>query len=100
MHIEIAQAVEFLGRLLQNKLDASTISSFKEQLGELLKQHFLDHWDPQQPYRGNGYRSISNFNGDLDPVIVKGEYYRAISIVLLLINPAAQPAILRIVQLH
>ncbi|CAO0798065.1 unnamed protein product [Mucor circinelloides] len=71
MHIEIAQAVEFLGRLLQNKLDAGMIASFKEQLGELLKQHFVDHWDPQQPYRGNGYRSISNFNGDLDPVIAK-----------------------------
>ncbi|KAG2205367.1 hypothetical protein INT47_007152 [Mucor saturninus] len=70
MHIEIAQAVEFLGRLLQSKVDLNVISTFKERLGELLKQRFTDHWDSQQPYRGNGYRAISNFNGELDPVIL------------------------------
>lgn len=81
MHIEIAQAVEFLGRLLQSKVDLNVISAFKERLGELLKQRFTDHWDSQQPYRGNGYRAISNFNGELDPVILTGkvkkkkEYY-------------------------
>ncbi|KAI8078273.1 uncharacterized protein B0P05DRAFT_579513 [Gilbertella persicaria] len=71
MHIEIAQAVEFLGRLLQSKVDEDTIQVFKEKLVELLKQRFTDHWDSQQPYRGNGYRAISNFNGELDPIIVK-----------------------------
>ncbi|GAA5809543.1 hypothetical protein MFLAVUS_002953 [Mucor flavus] len=70
MHIEIAQAVEFLGRLLQSKVDLNVISTFKERLGELLKQRFTDHWDSQQPFRGNGYRAISNFNGELDPIIL------------------------------
>ncbi|CAO3678317.1 hypothetical protein G6F56_013012 [Rhizopus delemar] len=69
MHIEIAQAVEFLGRLLQSKVDQDTINIFKEKLSELLKIRFQDHWDPQQPYKGNGYRAISNFNGQLDPVL-------------------------------
>jgi protein Tob/BTG len=73
MHIEIAQAVEFLGRLLQPKVDLDVVSTFKERLGELLQQRFTDHWDQQQPYRGNGYRAISNFNGELDPIIVDGE---------------------------
>ncbi|CAO3699374.1 hypothetical protein G6F70_000016 [Rhizopus microsporus] len=69
MHIEIAQAVEFLGRLLQSKVDQDTINAFKEKLTELLKIRFQDHWDPQQPYKGNGYRAISNFNGQLDPIL-------------------------------
>ncbi|KAI9478800.1 MAG: hypothetical protein EXX96DRAFT_572346 [Benjaminiella poitrasii] len=70
MHIEIAQAVEFLGRLLQPKLDQDTVFKFKDKLTELLKVRFEDHWDPQQPYRGNGYRAISNFNGQLDPILI------------------------------
>jgi hypothetical protein len=74
MHIEIAQAVEFLGRLLNSKVDSGTISAFKERLSELLKKRFTDHWDAQQPYRGNAYRAISNFNGQLDPIIEQGEY--------------------------
>ncbi|KAI9244450.1 hypothetical protein BY458DRAFT_529653 [Sporodiniella umbellata] len=69
MHIEIAQAVEFLGRLLQSKVEQDTINVFKEKLSELLKIRFQDHWDPQQPYKGNGYRAISNFNGQLDPIL-------------------------------
>ncbi|KAI8891368.1 BTG-domain-containing protein [Backusella circina FSU 941] len=69
MHIEIAQAVEFLGRLLNSKVDSDTISTFKERLSDLLKKRFTDHWDAQQPYRGNAYRAISNFNGQLDPII-------------------------------
>ncbi|CAO0802410.1 unnamed protein product [Mucor circinelloides] len=71
MHIEIAQAVEFLGRLLQSKVDQDVVGKFKETLTELLKIRFEDHWDPQQPYRGNGYRALSNFNGQLDPMLTE-----------------------------
>jgi hypothetical protein len=73
MHIEIAQAVEFLGRLLQSKVDQDVIARFKEKLIELLKIRFEDHWDPQQPYRGNGFRALSNFNGQLDPILTQGK---------------------------
>ncbi|KAI8085192.1 uncharacterized protein BX664DRAFT_338773 [Halteromyces radiatus] len=79
MHIEIAQAVEFLGRLLQNKLDQDSISRFKEKLTELLKLKFADHWDVQQPYKGNGFRALSNFNGQLDSVLVKAANNASIS---------------------
>ncbi|CAO3650081.1 unnamed protein product [Cunninghamella echinulata] len=65
MHIEIAQAVDFLGRLLQFKLEESSITNFKEKLTELLKSKFINHWDTQQPFKGNGFRAISNFNGVL-----------------------------------
>ncbi|KAI9301724.1 hypothetical protein BJ944DRAFT_290716 [Cunninghamella echinulata] len=71
MHIEIAQAVDFLGRLLQSKLEESSITNFKEKLTELLKSKFINHWDTQQPFKGNGFRAISNFNGVLDPTLTK-----------------------------
>lgn len=74
MHIEIAQAVEFLGRLLQSKIDQDTITQFKDKLTDLLKARFEEHWDPQQPYRGNGYRALSNFNGQLDPILTQASF--------------------------
>lgn len=73
MHIEIAQAVEFLGRLLQSKVDQDIVTLFKDRLTDLLKVRFEEHWDPQQPYRGNGYRALSNFNGQLDPILTQGK---------------------------
>ncbi|KAI9021663.1 hypothetical protein CLU79DRAFT_752674 [Phycomyces nitens] len=69
MHNEISQAVEFLGRLLQSKLDQDKLSLLKDCLTKLLKDRFADHWDPLQPYRGNGFRALTNFNGQLDPVL-------------------------------
>lgn len=74
MHLEIAQAADFLGRLLQSKMDEDMLQAFKDKLMELLKLRFANHWDPQQPYRGNGFRAISNFNGQLDPVLVTGTF--------------------------
>lgn len=73
MHIEIGQAVDFLSRLLQTKLDQQQVILFKQHLTQILKARFADHWDTQQPSRGNGYRSISNFNGQLDPVLALGK---------------------------
>lgn len=72
MHTEITQAADFLGRLLQSKVDDNMIKAFKEALADCLKRRFANHWDPQQPYRGNGFRAISNFNGQLDPVLAIG----------------------------
>ncbi|OBZ87767.1 Protein Tob1 [Choanephora cucurbitarum] len=71
MHMEIAQAVDFLGRLLQSKLDSDIIARYKQTLSNLLAIRFKDHWDTQQPYRGNGFRALTNFNGQLDPVLVQ-----------------------------
>lgn len=73
MHMEIAQAIDFLGRLLQARLDEEKLSLFKHELAGILKARFANHWDPQQPSRGNGFRSISNLNGQLDPVLAYGK---------------------------
>lgn len=71
--MEIAQAVDFLGRLLQSKIEENSLNKMKQELIVELKTRFSDHWDAQHPTRGNGYRSISNFNGLLDPVLATGK---------------------------
>ncbi|KAI8139412.1 hypothetical protein BJV82DRAFT_627174 [Fennellomyces sp. T-0311] len=86
MHMEIAQAVDFLGRLLQSKFDQSDLLSFKHELTKVLKARFSDHWDPQHPSRGNGFRSISNLNGQLDPVLLKAAEKSSVSPGLIHLN--------------
>jgi len=71
MIVEIAQAVEFLCRLLSARVDADTLSLFKQNLTNVLHVRFDGHWDTQRPYAGNGYRAISSFNGVVDPVLVE-----------------------------
>ncbi|RUP29740.1 hypothetical protein BC936DRAFT_138673, partial [Jimgerdemannia flammicorona] len=71
MIVEIAQAVEFLSRLVSNRVDTDTVSRFKQNLTNVLHARFDGHWDTQRPYSGNAYRAISSFNGVLDPVLVE-----------------------------
>ena len=35
--------------------------------------NFINHWDPQQPYRGNAFRAITALNGRLDTVLTNGK---------------------------
>ncbi|KAG0166797.1 hypothetical protein DFQ28_000621 [Apophysomyces sp. BC1034] len=69
MYLEIVEAGKFLARFLQDHVDQDLLSRFQEELAEVLEQRFCGHWDPKQPYRGNGYRAITNFDDMLDPVI-------------------------------
>ncbi|SAM09055.1 hypothetical protein [Absidia glauca] len=69
MHQELTEATNFMGRLLQSKLDPSLITIFTDKLYGLLSERFVDHWDVDCPYRGNAYRAISIFNGQLDPLL-------------------------------
>lgn len=75
MHNEISQAVEFLLRLLSNKLDSEVLVLFGSKLTEVLLERFADHWDVNRPYFGNGFRAISCFNGVMDPVLLKGRVF-------------------------
>ncbi|ORY94777.1 hypothetical protein BCR43DRAFT_416205, partial [Syncephalastrum racemosum] len=71
MHMEITQAVDFLGRFVQTKMPQDDLSSFKDDLSSELRERFENHWHAHEPMRGSGYRSISNFNGALDPILTK-----------------------------
>ncbi|KAI8336284.1 hypothetical protein BC941DRAFT_428814 [Chlamydoabsidia padenii] len=86
MHQEITEAINFVGRLLQSKLDPSLITLFKDKLYGLLSERFAHHWDIDCPYRGNGYRAISIFNGQLDPLLAQAAQQVSISPSTLLIH--------------
>lgn len=43
--------------------------SFVLIFSKLLTNKYMGHWDPNYPILGNGYRSISVYNGRLDSVL-------------------------------
>uniref|UniRef100_A0A0A9ZAA1 Protein BTG3 n=2 Tax=Lygus hesperus TaxID=30085 RepID=A0A0A9ZAA1_LYGHE len=60
MREEISAAVVFLGRLLEKSASCNPnkLEDFKERLREALEERFQDHWFPENPDKGQGYRCI------------------------------------------
>ncbi|CAB4058735.1 TOB [Lepeophtheirus salmonis] len=56
--------------------------AFVTILTEVLKRRYRDHWFPERPFKGSGYRCI-RINGRLDPVISQAAEDSAISTKLL-----------------
>lgn len=51
-------------------IEKEQLEVFKERLAELLSERFQDHWFPDKPSRGQGYRCIRlNESDRKDPVI-------------------------------
>jgi protein Tob/BTG len=73
MRLEIVSAADFLVQLLRlqaGQLTESQLQMFKSSLTELLRRRYRDHWFPDKPNRGSGYRCI-RINGKMDPVIAQ-----------------------------
>lgn len=75
MRLEIVSAADFLVQLLRLQTAASQLSEgqlqmFKKSLTDLLGHRYRDHWFPDRPNRGSGYRCI-RINGKIDPVIAQ-----------------------------
>lgn len=73
MRLEIVSAADFLVQLLRlqaGQLSESQLQMFKSSLTELLRRRYRDHWFPDKPNRGSGYRCI-RINGKMDPVIAQ-----------------------------
>lgn len=60
MHNEITAAVLFLVQLIEKseKFSPDQLECFKRRLVELLTERFKNHWFPDQPFKGQGYRCI------------------------------------------
>uniref|UniRef100_T1IW76 Anti-proliferative protein domain-containing protein n=1 Tax=Strigamia maritima TaxID=126957 RepID=T1IW76_STRMM len=60
MKDEIAAAVIFISRLIgkNENLNSEQLEEFKARLAVLLCQRFENHWFPEQPFKGQGYRCI------------------------------------------
>lgn len=60
MRNEITAAVLFLVQLIEKneKFSPDQLESFKRHLVELLTERFKNHWFPDKPFKGQGYRCI------------------------------------------
>jgi len=76
MRIEIKSAANFLvdlARLNNGGLNEEQLERFKENVTSILLRHYTDHWFPDRPFKGSGYRCI-RINGTLDPLIARAGY--------------------------
>ena len=60
MRSEITAAVLFLAQLTEKseKFSPEQLEQFKSRLIELLTERFKNHWFPDKPFKGQGYRCI------------------------------------------
>jgi protein Tob/BTG len=73
MKLELQSASNFLVHLVRlgrANLSETQLERFQNAVIEVLQRRYRDHWFPEKPYKGSGYRCI-RINGKLDPVIVQ-----------------------------
>ncbi|KAJ3048689.1 Protein btg1 [Rhizophlyctis rosea] len=70
MYTEITTASTFLAKYLPHKsTPPDKITTFRDSLTNAMAQKFRDHWDPTNPMKGNGFRSIHCQMGRMDPLV-------------------------------
>ncbi|XP_076459827.1 protein Tob1-like [Babylonia areolata] len=70
MHVEVNVALNVLVSYLYNKLPRRRVDLFREELEKGLKQKFRDHWYPDKPFKGSGFRCVRCNGEEADPVIM------------------------------
>ncbi|NXP04774.1 BTG1 protein, partial [Thinocorus orbignyianus] len=72
MRTEIFAAASFITRLLRaaGGIGAEQLQCFRECLQEVLHEYYKNHWFPQVPSKGSGYRCV-RIDHQIDPLIVK-----------------------------
>ncbi|KAG0722992.1 Protein BTG1 [Chionoecetes opilio] len=81
MRIEVKHAVDFLIDLLRLNsagLTDDQLVKFKDVVCQILMRHYADHWFPDRPFKGSGYRCI-RINGHLDPLIARAGFVMGIA---------------------
>lgn len=69
---EVDSAVGFLVKILANtNLDNERMDSFKEMLQLIMVDHYQNHWFPEKPFKGSGYRCIRIVNQKMDPLVAR-----------------------------
>eukprot|EP00096_Caligus_rogercresseyi_P013404 TRINITY_DN605_c0_g1_i1.p1 TRINITY_DN605_c0_g1~~TRINITY_DN605_c0_g1_i1.p1 ORF type:complete len:256 (+),score=130.43 TRINITY_DN605_c0_g1_i1:267-1034(+) len=87
MSLELSSACNFLVHLIRlsgqsEAMSESHMDRFRTNLTEVLSRRYRDHWFPERPFKGSGYRCI-RINGNLDPVLSQAADESAISTKLL-----------------
>lgn len=75
MRVEVTSAANFLVRLLRLNKESAVVSDqqlevFRAALIETLRIRYQEHWFPEKPCKGSGYRCI-RINGKMDPVLAQ-----------------------------
>lgn len=71
MKLELNSASNFLVhlvRLARRNVSESQLQKLNSCLIEVLIRRYRDHWFPEKPFKGSGYRCI-RINGKMDPLI-------------------------------
>lgn len=87
MKQEIDVAVDFLIKVVtlnsnSKQLQPGQVSILRGKLSELLHSKYINHWFPDFPVRGSGYRCI-RINGLLDPLVRQAGELSGVSYALL-----------------
>lgn len=72
MKDEIQSAVDFLTNIIRSRDDVNETQTlqFNTNLKNLLSNRYKDHWFPEKPFKGSGYRCI-RMNHNMDPLILQ-----------------------------
>uniref|UniRef100_A0A4W5R678 B-cell translocation gene 2 n=1 Tax=Hucho hucho TaxID=62062 RepID=A0A4W5R678_9TELE len=67
---EVTAAATFVSRLLRTRgfLSEHQLHDFRDCLQQSLSEHYQNHWFPDRPQKGSGYRCI-RMNHEMDPII-------------------------------
>jgi protein Tob/BTG len=71
MKLELLSASNFLVHLIKlgrRNINENQLEKFRQAFVEVLRRRYRDHWFPEKPFKGSGYRCI-RINGKMDPVI-------------------------------
>jgi len=71
MKLELLSASNFLVHLIRlgrRNVGESQLQKFRDCLIDVLRRRYRDHWFPEKPFKGSGYRCI-RINGKMDPII-------------------------------
>lgn len=71
MKLELLSASNFLVhliRLARKNVGEPQLQKFRDCLIEVFRRRYRDHWFPEKPFKGSGYRCI-RINGKMDPMI-------------------------------
>lgn len=64
-------AVDFLSNILRSRNPmGAQVDDFRQALLVVLCSHYQDHWFPEKPMKGSGYRCI-RINHKMDPLLAK-----------------------------
>lgn len=74
MKLELASVSNLLVHMLRlssgSKIPEEQLGRLRDVLVEVLRRRYRDHWFPEKPFKGSGYRCI-RINERMDPVIAQ-----------------------------